>query len=104
MEGLEKPSGKKITVLANAPVILTELDVLSLARWQFGLTTIYHFLFVPLTIGLVLMVAGMQTAWYRTGKEKYLKQTKFFGKIFLRVAIEISLNSWYYSHVFSGSF
>lgn len=83
MEGLEKPSGKKKTVLANAPVILTELDALSLARWQFGLTTIYHFLFVPLTIGLVLMVAGMQTAWYRTGKEKYLKQTKFFGKIFL---------------------
>jgi cytochrome d ubiquinol oxidase subunit I len=82
-EGLEKPSGKKITVLAQAPVILAELDALSLARWQFGLTTIYHFLFVPLTIGLVLIVAGMQTAWFRTGKEKYLKQTKFFGKIFL---------------------
>jgi cytochrome d ubiquinol oxidase subunit I len=82
-EGLEKPSGKKKTVLAQAPVILAELDALSLARWQFGLTTIYHFLFVPLTIGLVLMVAGMQTAWFRTGKEKYLKQTKFFGKIFL---------------------
>lgn len=70
-------------MLAQAPVILAELDALSLARWQFGLTTIYHFLFVPLTIGLVLMVAGMQTAWFRTGKEKYLKQTKFFGKIFL---------------------
>ena len=70
-------------MLAQAPVILAELDALSLARWQFGLTTIYHFLFVPLTIGLVLIVAGMQTAWFRTGKEKYLKQTKFFGKIFL---------------------
>lgn len=70
-------------MFANAPVILTELDALSLARWQFGLTTIYHFLFVPLTIGMVLLVAILQSAWVKTGKEKYLKLTKFFGKIFL---------------------
>ena len=70
-------------MLSQATVILSQLDTLALARWQFGLTTIYHFLFVPLTIGLVLLVAIMQTAWYRTGKEKYLLQTKFFGKIFL---------------------
>lgn len=59
------------------------LDPLLLARWQFGLTTIYHFLFVPLTIGLVTVVAIFQTAWYRTGKVHYLQLTHFFGKLFL---------------------
>jgi cytochrome d ubiquinol oxidase subunit I len=59
------------------------LDPLLLSRWQFGLTTIYHFLFVPLTIGLALTAALFQTAWVRTNKEKYLQLTKFFGKIFL---------------------
>ena len=54
-----------------------------LARWQFGITTVYHFLFVPLTIGLAFTVAGFQTAWYRTGKEKYLRLTRFFGELFL---------------------
>ena len=59
------------------------LDPLLLSRWQFGLTTIYHFLFVPLTIGLVTCTAIFQTAWYRTGKAHYLQLTHFFGKIFL---------------------
>lgn len=59
------------------------LDPLSLARWQFGLTTLYHFLFVPLTIGMALLVAILQTAWVRTSNIKYLRLTKLFGKIFL---------------------
>ena len=59
------------------------LDPLLLSRWQFGLTTVYHFLFVPLTIGLVTTVAIFQTAWYRTNKALYLQLTHFFGKIFL---------------------
>ncbi len=59
------------------------MDVLSLSRWQFGITTVYHFLMVPLTIGLALTVAVFQTAWYRTGKDEYLRLTKFFGKLFL---------------------
>ena len=54
-----------------------------LARWQFGITTVYHFLFVPLTIGLAFSVAGLQTAWYRTGNERYLRLTRFFGELFL---------------------
>lgn len=58
-------------------------DTLLLARWQFGLTTLYHFLFVPLTIGMGLLVAILQTAWYRTNKLEYLRLTKLFGKIFL---------------------
>jgi cytochrome d ubiquinol oxidase subunit I len=59
------------------------VDALDLARWQFGITTIYHFLFVPLTIGLSVVVAALQTAWHRTGKAEYLRATRFFGKLFL---------------------
>ncbi|MFF4519923.1 cytochrome ubiquinol oxidase subunit I [Streptomyces bluensis] len=55
----------------------------TLARWQFGITTVYHFLFVPLTISLAALTAGLQTAWVRTQKEKYLRATKFWGKLFL---------------------
>jgi cytochrome bd ubiquinol oxidase subunit I len=59
------------------------MDSLDLARWQFGITTVYHFLFVPLTIGLAPIVAVLQTAWYRTHDERWLRMTKFFGKLFL---------------------
>ena len=59
------------------------MSVLDLSRWQFGITTVYHFFFVPLTIGTVFFVAGFQTAWVRTNNPKYLKLTKFFGKLFL---------------------
>jgi cytochrome bd ubiquinol oxidase subunit I len=59
------------------------VDALLLARWQFGITTVYHFLFVPLTIGLSVLVAGMQTAWYRTRNERYLRMTRFWGTLFL---------------------
>jgi cytochrome bd ubiquinol oxidase subunit I len=59
------------------------MDALSLARWQFGITTVYHFLFIPITIGLSLLVAGLQTAWVRTGDQRWLRLTKFYGKLFL---------------------
>src|SRR6478752_2564157 len=59
------------------------MDVLDIARWQFGIITVYHFLFVPLTIGLTAVIAGLETAWLRTGKEDYLRLTKFFAKLFL---------------------
>lgn len=59
------------------------MSSLDLARWQFAITTVYHFIFVPITIGMGFLVAGLQTAWYRTGNTKYLKATKFFGKLFL---------------------
>ena len=59
------------------------MNALDLARWQFAITTVYHFIFVPITIGSGFLVAGLQTAWYRTQKEKYLRATKFFGKLFL---------------------
>ncbi|MFJ4265026.1 cytochrome ubiquinol oxidase subunit I [Paenarthrobacter nicotinovorans] len=59
------------------------MDALEIARWQFGITTVYHFMMVPLTIGLGLVVAIIQTMWYRTGKPEYLRMTKFWGKLFL---------------------
>jgi cytochrome d ubiquinol oxidase subunit I len=59
------------------------MDVLELSRLQFGITTVYHFFFVPITLGLVWFVAAFQTIWHVTGQEKYLKLTKFFGKLFL---------------------
>jgi cytochrome d ubiquinol oxidase subunit I len=59
------------------------VDVLDIARWQFGITTAYHFFIVPLTIGIAALVAIMQTAWYRTGKAHYLAMTKFWGRLFL---------------------
>ena len=59
------------------------MDALDLARWQFGVTTVYHFLFVPLTIGMAFLVAGLQTAWVRTGHERWLRLTRFYGKLFL---------------------
>ncbi len=59
------------------------MDTLELARWQFAATTIYHFMFVPLTIGLSALVAGMQTAWYRTNNPTYLRMTRFWGKLLL---------------------
>ncbi|MGC3995314.1 MAG: cytochrome ubiquinol oxidase subunit I [Propionicimonas sp.] len=55
----------------------------TLARWQFGITTVYHYFFVPITIALSLLVAVIQTIWVRTGDEKFLRLTKFFGKLFL---------------------
>jgi len=55
----------------------------TLARWQFGITTVYHYFFVPITIALSLLVAVMQTIWVRTGNLRYLRLTKFYGKLFL---------------------
>jgi len=55
----------------------------TIARWQFGITTVYHYFFVPITIALSLLVAVLQTQWYRTGSDRYLRLTKFYGKLFL---------------------
>ena len=59
------------------------LDTLDVARWQFGITTVYHFLMVPLTIGLGLLVAVMHTQWVRTGDPEWLRMTRFWGRIYL---------------------
>ena len=62
------------------PVADTALE---LARWQFALTTLFHFIFVPLTLGLAPLLAVMQTLWHRTGDERWLRLTRFFGTLFV---------------------
>ena len=59
------------------------MGVVDISRWQFGITTVYHFIFVPLTIGLAPLVAVMQTVWTVTGNAAWYRLTKFFGKLFL---------------------
>lgn len=58
-------------------------QVVLLARWQFAITTVYHFFFVPLTIGLCFLLAIMETLYVKTNKDKYKKMTKFWGNLFL---------------------
>jgi cytochrome d ubiquinol oxidase subunit I len=59
------------------------MDVVMLSRLQFAAATMFHFLFVPLTLGLSALVAYMETKYVRTGDETYLRMTKFWGKLFL---------------------
>ncbi|MGK2351880.1 cytochrome ubiquinol oxidase subunit I [Cutibacterium sp. V947] len=59
------------------------MDAQLIARWQFGITTVYHFFFVPITIALSMLVAVMQTVWLKTRNDRYLRLTKFYGKLFL---------------------
>ncbi len=59
------------------------MDTLALSRLQFAITSMFHFIFVPLTLGLSIMVAWMETRHLRTGDELYLRMAKFWGKLFL---------------------
>jgi cytochrome d ubiquinol oxidase subunit I len=73
------------------PIIPAASTVVDLARTQFATTSIYHFLFVPLTLGLAPLVATMQTIWHRTGDERWLRLTKFFGTLLLiNIAIAVA--------------
>src|SRR6266496_3660513 len=59
------------------------MDVLTLSRLQFAVTSMFHFIFVPLTLGLSMLVAWMETRYVMTGDETWLRMTKFWGKLFL---------------------
>ena len=66
---------------------MTNVD---LARWQFAFVTINHFFFVPVTIGLAFLTALLQTAWYRSKRDEYLRLTRFFGVLLvINVAIGV---------------
>ena len=66
------------------------MSQLDLARWQFAATSIYHFLFVPVTIGLAFLTALLQTSWYRSKHEEYLRLTRFFGTLLvINIAIGV---------------
>ena len=60
-----------------------------LARWQFATTSVYHFFFVPVTIGLAFLVAILQTAWYRTDNPDYKRMTRFGTLLLINVAVGV---------------
>lgn len=84
-------------------------DVVALSRLQFGLTALYHFLFVPLTLGMTFLLGIMESVYVMTGKEVYKDMTKFWGKLFginfamgvttgLTLEFQFGTNWAYYSH------
>ncbi len=85
------------------------IDVVELSRLQFALTAMYHFLFVPLTLGLAFLLAIMESVYVMTGKQIYKDMTKFWGKLFginfalgvatgLTMEFQFGTNWSYYSH------
>ncbi len=85
------------------------LDIVELSRLQFALTAMYHFLFVPLTLGMAFLLAIMETVYVLSGKQIYKDMTKFWGKLFginfalgvatgLTMEFQFGTNWSYYSH------
>ncbi|SCM68047.1 cytochrome ubiquinol oxidase subunit I [Donghicola eburneus] len=86
-----------------------ELDVVELSRLQFAMTALYHFLFVPLTLGLSILVAIMETVYVMTGRPIWRQMTKFWGTLFginfvlgvatgITMEFQFGMNWAYYSH------
>src|ERR1700716_1445117 len=86
-----------------------DLDVVNLSRLQFGVTALYHFLFVPLTLGLSWLLVIMESVYVMTGKPIYKEMTQFWGKLFginfamgvttgLTLEFQFGTNWAYYSH------
>jgi len=84
-------------------------DFVDLSRWQFAITALYHFLFVPLTLGMTWILVIMESVYVMTGKEVYKDMTRFWGKLFginfalgvttgLTMEFEFGTNWAYYSH------
>ena len=83
--------------------------LIELSRWQFALTAMFHFIFVPLTLGLSFLLAIMESVYVMTGKEIYKQMTQFWGKLFginfaigvatgLTMEFQFGMNWSYYSH------
>lgn len=88
---------------------MIDMAVIELSRWQFALTALYHFLFVPLTLGLSFMLVVMESVYVMTGREIWRTVTRFWGKLFginfvlgvatgLTMEFEFGTNWSYYSH------
>ena len=88
---------------------MLDASMVELSRWQFAITALYHFLFVPLTLGMTWILVIMETVYVMTGKEVYKDMTKFWGKLFginfalgvttgLTMEFEFGTNWAYYSH------
>ncbi|CAM5767127.1 cytochrome d ubiquinol oxidase subunit I [Labrys miyagiensis] len=87
----------------------TAMDVVQLSRLQFGLTAMYHFLFVPLTLGLAVLLGIMESVYVMTGREIWRQMTKFWGVLFginfamgvatgITMEFQFGMNWAYYSH------
>jgi len=85
------------------------MDIVELSRLQFAFTAMYHFLFVPLTLGMTFLLAIMESVYVMTGKEIYRDMTKFWGKLFainfalgvttgIAMEFQFGTNWSYYSH------
>ena len=96
---------------------LTTTTLVEWSRWQFAMTAIYHYMFVPLTLGLSFLLAIMETMWVRTGKAEWLNATKFWMKLFaINFAIGIATGlilefqfgsnwsnySWFFGDIFGA--
>ncbi len=88
---------------------MVDMDVVDLSRWQFALTAMYHFLFVPLTLGLAFMLAIMESVYVMTGRQVWRDMTKFWGMLFgvnfvlgvstgITMEFQFGMNWSYYSH------
>lgn len=88
---------------------MVDMDVVDLSRWQFALTAMYHFLFVPLTLGLAFMLAIMESVYVMTGRQVWKDMTKFWGTLFginfvlgvstgITMEFQFGMNWSYYSH------
>ena len=75
------------------------MDLVLLSRLQFAMTVFFHFVFVPLTLGLSVLLAVMETMYVRTGNEEYKRMVKFFGKLFLIKAPGVSDKNRYVKEV-----
>src|SRR2546430_779703 len=89
--------------------MVPDLDVVNLSRLQFGATALYHFLFVPLTLGLSWILVIMESVYVMTGQQIYKDMTKFWGKLFginfamgvttgITLEFQFGTNWSYYSH------
>jgi cytochrome d ubiquinol oxidase subunit I len=88
---------------------MIDMSVVQLSRWQFALTAMYHFLFVPLTLGLAFLLAIMESVYVMTGRQVWKDITKFWGKLFginfalgvstgITMEFQFGMNWFYYSH------
>ena len=88
---------------------MVDMAVVDLSRWQFALTAMYHFLFVPLTLGLAFLLAIMESVYVMTGRQVWKDMTKFWGKLFgvnfvlgvstgITMEFQFGMNWSYYSH------
>lgn len=88
---------------------MIDLDVVTLSRLQFALTAMFHFIFVPLTLGLAFLLAIMESVYVMTGKDIWRRMTMFWGKLFginfavgvatgVVMEFQFGMNWSYYSH------